>query len=218
MLSPPRRLEIDHRTIKLMVGVIAISIAPLTSAFAKERIASVSASYYEAGWSQSIFIGFLFAIAALLLAYNGYSRVEMIMSKIAACAGLGVALFPCQCDTHSEQVPHAHGLFAAIMFLILAYFCYAFLQRARVKPYAQAAARVAIYVACGVAIILVILVLAINNLPGAPVRKLIPRITFYGETVAFVAFGISWLTASRVLPVITNRSERFSPFRTANPT
>jgi len=49
----------------------------------------ISASYYEGGWSQSIFIGFLFAIAALLLGYNGYSKTEMVLSKVAAFAGLG---------------------------------------------------------------------------------------------------------------------------------
>ena len=71
MLEAPKREEIDHRTIKLIVGVIALSLATLTGAFAGTPIASISASYYEGGWSQTIFIGFLFAIAAFLLAYNG---------------------------------------------------------------------------------------------------------------------------------------------------
>lgn len=217
MLPAPQRQEIDHRTIKLLVGVVAIAIAPLTHAFARTRLASISASYYESGWSQSIFIGFLFAIAALLLAYNGYSRVEMISSKVAAVASLGVALFPCQCDTHTEQVPHAHGLFAAIMFMILAYFCYAFRQRAKEKHYAQATARAAIYTACGIVIVVVIIVLAFNDLSGDVLRRSVPRLTFYGETVGLVAFGVSWLTASRVLPFITNADDRFSPVRAENP-
>jgi hypothetical protein len=217
MLPAPRRREIDHRTIKLLVGSIAITIAPLTSAFARTRLASISASYYEVGWSQSIFIGFLFAIGALLLAYNGYSRVEMVMSKAAAIAGVGIVLFPCQCGNHVEQIRHAHGIFAAVMFLILAGFCYVFLQRARAKPSAQARARVAIYVVCGIAIVVAVVVLAINNLPGAPVAQFVPRIIFYGETLGLVAFGVSWLTASRVFPGITSADERFSPLRRNNP-
>jgi hypothetical protein len=217
MLTPPRRLEIDHRTIKLIIGIIALAIAPLTRLLAGKPITSISASYYEGGWSQSIFVGFLFAIAALLLSYNGYSRVEMIMSKVAAIAALGVALFPCQCDTHTEQPKHLHGLFAAIMFLILAYFCYAFLERARAKAQPKARARVVVYAACGVAILLAIVVLGLNNLLGEALSALVPRITFYGETVGLIAFGISWLTASRTIPFLTEKSERFSPLRAENP-
>ena len=217
MLTPPKRHEIDHRTIKLVVGVIAIAIAPLTSVFASTRLESISASYYEGGWSQSIFIGFLFAIAAMLLAYNGYSKTEMILSKVAAGAGLGVALFPCKCDTHAERVPYAHAIFAAVMFLILAYFCVLFRRRAKAKAHAQANWRAMIYTACGVAIILAIVVLGVNAFANDAIRQVVPQVTLYGETVGLVAFGVAWLTASRVLPFITSADERFSPFRAHNP-
>src|ERR1041385_4589712 len=93
MLSTPVREEIDHRTIKLIVGLIALTLAFLTGLFTGFTITSISASYYEGGWSQSIFIGFLFAIAAFLAAYNGFSRTDMLMSKFAAAAALGVGLF-----------------------------------------------------------------------------------------------------------------------------
>jgi hypothetical protein len=217
MLSPPTHREIDHRTIKLLVGAIAISIGPLTCTLAKTRITSISASYYEAGWAQSIFIGFLFAVAALLLAYNGYSTTEMILSKVAAGAGLGVALFPCGCDTHTESIPYVHEIFATAMFLILAYFCYGFFRRARDKQGGPAKARTGIYAVCGLAIILAILVLTFNGLADNAVQKHFSRVIFYGEFVALVAFGVSWLTASRVIPVITSKEERFSPFRANNP-
>jgi hypothetical protein len=75
------RPEIDHRTIKLIVGGVALGLAPLTIALSPAPIASISASYHEGGAAQSVFVGFLFAIAALLLAYNGLSRTEMILSK-----------------------------------------------------------------------------------------------------------------------------------------
>jgi hypothetical protein len=224
MLPSPRRHEIDHRTIKLIVGVVAISIAPLTSVLAKlPNIASVSESYYKGGWSQSIFIGFLFAIAALLLGYNGYSRTEMVLSKVAAFAGLGVVLFPCNCDQPADKLPPqtvalpaAHFIFAAIMFLILAYFCYGFLQRARAKPSGPAHTRAIIYAICGTLILVSIVVLAVNGLTSS-LQRSFPRIVFYGEATALIAFGVSWLTASRVLPVLTTPDERFSPFRATNP-
>ena len=195
MLPTPERPEIDHRTIKLTVGVVALSLAALTSLFAKTAITSISAAYYEGGTAQSILVGFLFAASALLLA----------------------ALFPCKCGTHVEPFPGVHDLAAAVMFVILAYFCYSFIKRARTKGYPQAKLRVKIYALCGIAILLAIVVLGIDRLTDGALTDRIPRLTFYGEAVGLIAFGSSWLTASRVLPVVTNPKERFSPFRKENP-
>ena len=217
MSTAPKQQEIDHRTLKLIVGIVALSLAGLTSAFATTAITSISASYYEGGWSQSIFVGFLFAIAAFLLAYNGLSRPEMILSKVASAAALGVALFPCECGSHPALVPYIHGASAAVMFLILAYFCYAFYKRAREKGYPQANVRAAIYAGCGAAILLSIVALAVDHFSHGALSQSIPRFEFYGEATGLVAFGISWLTASRTLPLITREDERFSPLREANP-
>lgn len=213
----PKHQEIDHRTLKLIVGVIAISLASLTAAFADRSITSISASFHEGGWSQTVFIGFLFAIAAFLMAYNGLTKVEMVLSKVASLAALGVAMFPCKCDTHDEIIPNIHGISAAVMFLILAYFCYAFFRRAKVKGYPQAELRAAIYAICGLLIVASIGVLAFDGLTGNSISAQIERLTFYGEAIGLVAFGVSWLTASRVLPVLTRPSERFSPLKENNP-
>lgn len=223
MLTEPTREEINHRTIKLIVGLVAISLATLTSAFATSSITSISASYYEGGWAQTVFIGFLFAIAALLLAYNGLSSTEMLLSKVASGAALGVALFPCECKGHPllisypPMIPYLHGISAAVMFLILVFFCYAFYLRARQKHYPQANVRAVIYVVCGVAILASIILLAADRLFHNALSQSIPRLVFYGEATGLVAFGVSWLTASRTLPLVTRKDERFSPLRKSNP-
>lgn len=217
MLPTPKREEIDHRTIKLLVGLIALSLPYLTSFFSGSSITSISASYYEGGWSQSIFVGFLFAIAAFLLAYNGQSTGEMVLSKIASVAALGVALFPCRCGDRDEIIPHVHAISATAMFLVLAYFCYLFFQRARRKGYGQARARAVIYALCGITILLSMLVVACDGLSGGVLSAKVPRLTFYGERAALLAFGISWLTASRVLPVLTREDERFAPWSDRTP-
>jgi len=217
MLPKPVRQEIDHRTIKLIVGVIALSLATLTDLFAKTSITSISASFYEGGWSQSIFIGFLFAIAALMLAYNGKSRIEMLLSKVAGVTALGIAMFPCECGGRPPLVPHVHGTAAGVMFLILAFFCYLFFERARAKGYAQAKLRSVIYLLCGLAILSSILVIGGDWMSGGELSLKVRRLTFYGEATGLVAFGVSWLTASRVLPILTASEERFSPLRDQNP-
>ena len=222
MQLTPQREEIDHRTIKLLVGVIALTLSSLTSFFAGTPINSISASYHAGGWAQSFFVGFLFAISAFLLAYNGLSFREMVMSKIAALAAIGVALFPCKCDQQPEILPYVHAAAAAAMFVMLAGFCYIFFKRARQKGYPQASMRAAIYAACGVAIVLSMAVLALDASTDGMIKAALTslgingaRLTFYVEHAALIAFGISWLTASRVLPVITRPDERFSPLGNA---
>lgn len=217
MIAPPAHQEIDHRTIKLIVGIVALSLAPLTSNLAVSPLSSISASYYEGGWSQSIFVGFLFAIAALMLCYNGMNSWDMLLSKVASAAGAAVALFPCTCETHSHAFANVHALAATVLFLVLAYFCYVFFKRARVKPGKPAKARAGIYAVCGVVMLGSILVLALAGMSSSSGIGHIARVTFYGEAAGLTAFGVSWLTASRVLPGITSKAERFSPLAQTNP-
>jgi hypothetical protein len=215
MYSNPKRVEIDSHTIKLIIGVIAISLATLTSFFSETPIQSISASYHEDGWSRDIFVGFLFAISAFLLAYNGKSAPEMVLSKVAAIAAMGVAMFPCKCENHPEIIPYVHGTSAAVMFLVLANFCYIFFRRAYGKGHMQARLRANIYALCGIIIVASIVIIAIDNLSGGIISSKISRLTFIGEAAGLIAFGTAWLSASRILPLITSKEERIalSPFR-----
>ncbi len=221
MTPNPQPEEIDPRTLKLIVGVIAISLPILTSRCASVPLKSISESYYETGWSHSIFIGFLFAIAAFLMAYNGVEPHEKPLSKGASVAALGVALFPCDCGHDPNVVPYVHGLSAAAMFIALAFFCRAFYRRARKKArekgYAEADRRAVIYVLSGVAIVLSIVVLAIDYASGHRLSAGFPTLTFWGEAVALVAFGVAWLTASKTVPGLAGPAEHFSPLRENNP-
>ena len=218
MTSKPTRVEIDHHTIKLIIGVIAISLATLTSIFSETPLESISASYHEEGWSSIIFIGFLFAISAFLIAYHGRSAFELVISKIAAVSALGVAMFPCSCGGHQEIIPHVHYISATVMFLILVAFCYSFFKRARGKGHTQAVFRAYIYAICGITILVSIAVIGLDFVLDEAISSRISRLTFYCEAVALVAFGIAWLTASRILPLITRKDERLSisPFRRNN--
>jgi len=215
MTLKPTRVEIDHHTIKLIVGVIAISLATLTSILAKTPLESISASYHEDGWSSDIFVGFLFAISAFLLAYHGRSVFEMVISKIAAISTLGVALFPCSCGGHQEIIPYVHYISAGVMFLILVAFCGSFFKRAHNKGHTQALIRAYIYAICGIAIFISIGVIGLDSLLKGTISSRVSRLTYYCEAVALIAFGIAWLTASRILPIITRRDERLSisPFK-----
>lgn len=228
MKTPLQRYEIDHRTIKLIVGLIAVTLASATSGFAyltQTTILSISASYHVDGWARNSFVGSLCVISALMLAYNGMSWQEKTLSKIAAIAALGIAFFPCKCPEFTkspEYVPIVHGFSAAVMFLVLAYMCRLFRKRARAKldlaefdlPGLRKAAakRALIYSICGWTIVVSVLVLLLDEILGARISDLVPRLTFIGEAVGLIAFGVAWLTASRVIWGIAAPAERFAPW------
>jgi hypothetical protein len=136
----------------------------------------------------------------------------MILSKIAATAALGIALFPCDCDGHDQIIPYVHGISAAIMFIVLAWFCLIFYRRARAKGHAEARRRAFIYAASGFLIVASILVLVFYFLSGGAISEKITRLVFYGERTGLMAFGISWLTASRIFPLLANNDEKLTFF------
>jgi hypothetical protein len=202
--------EIDHHTLKLMVGLIALTLANITAFFAATPLESISASYHEGGWSRDIFVGFLFAIGAFLVAYNGVDSKEFILAKVAAMAAMGVAMFPCRCEDHEEILPYVHIVSAAVMFLVLAGFCWVFYNRARAKRRRQADWRSYAYATCGLVILAAVGILVFDGVTKGSISSSVERLTFYGERASLIAFGISWLVASRVLPIITAADERVS--------
>ncbi len=213
MASKEQHAEIDNHTMKFIVGFIAISLAYLTEKFAVKPLASISASYWDEGlWSGNIFVGFLFAISAFLLSYNGHERREKWLSKVAALAAICVAIFPCGCDGHPQIIPMVHYIAASVMFSILAVFCYFFFLRAWKKGWAQARTRAILYGGCGLAIILAMVSMVVDHLMDDALSNRFQQLTFYAEATGLVAFGIAWLTASRILPYLTRSDEKLSIF------
>lgn len=126
-------LTFDHRTLRLLVGVIAFSFPFVVYARASTITTSISASYYTN--ARDIFVGFLFVIGALLLAYKGHNNREAWVSVIGWAAAWATALFPTTCDDCTANVKsfvHVSGAF--ILFSTTVYFClFAFLRRVNDK-------------------------------------------------------------------------------------
>ncbi len=103
-----------------------------------------------------------------------------------------------------------HGASAGVMFAVLAWFCWDFIQRAKTKLQdsrrVAASRRIVIYRACGVGMVVAVALFAAHFFTKDE------RLVFWGETFGLVSFGISWLTASHKLPGITAPSEKESLF------
>lgn len=208
MSSKPFYREIDHRTMKLIVGLMAIFLAPLTNLLSEDSLESISASYHAGGLARDVFVGFLFAISTFMVAYNGRNGREQLLGRIAAGAGMGVAVFPCHCgNPDNEIIPWVHGISAAVMFVVLAFFCLGFYRAARKKPHKQAQLRAQVYRLCLIVIVIVIAALGLDAITGGHLKESFESLTFWGEYLGLVAFGISWLTASLAIPLITSQKE-----------
>jgi Ca2+/Na+ antiporter len=74
----------------------------------------------EAGSMRSYFVGFLFAVGAILFANKGYSRREDILLNIAGVSALVIALFPMPWTGKPRVLYWVHGTAAIIFFLAIA--------------------------------------------------------------------------------------------------
>lgn len=205
--------EINQYTIKFLIGFVALSLPVVELVLSRGAITSISESYWypDSHWSRNIFVGSLFAIAALLAGYNGTSSKQLWFGKVAALAAVLIASFPCSCrvDSH-EIVKGVHAASAGVMFAVLAWFCWDFIQRAKTKlndaRRTAASRRIVIYKACGIGMLVAIALFVVHAITKEE------RLIFWGETFGLVSFGLSWLTASHKLPGITHPSEREAMF------
>lgn len=89
--------QINHKTMRLIIGLIAVLLAPMVMllANAEQPLTSISISYWTD--AQDIFVGSLVAVGFFLSAYNGRSETidwEFCLSKAACVFAIVVALFP----------------------------------------------------------------------------------------------------------------------------
>ena len=99
--------QFDHKAIRIMIGVVAILIAPACLLVGGEGVLLSISSYY---WSdaQDVFVGFLIAAGFLLYTYNGSGNgrdCEYFMSKFAGVFAVFVALFPTETDQGEGSAP-----------------------------------------------------------------------------------------------------------------
>ena len=204
-----KKQEIDHRTLKLMVAIVAFFLASVTSLLAGNAINSISDSYHHGGAARDTFVGAMFAISAFMAAYNGLSRMEGVLARLVAVAALGVALFPGGSIDDGTMAPRVHAVASVVMFLSLAGMCHVFRSRALRKGNRPADRRAQIYRICAVVMVASMSVVLIDHFTGGLIIHRLPRLVFYCEMLALLAFGFAWLAASHVLPWITAPQERW---------
>jgi len=180
----------------LLPFVVAIGRILLPGLQGPEILGSISAYYYSD--MGNVFVGSLCAIGVFLWSYRGYDLQDSIAAHLAAVFGIGIALFPTAPESGAVTqmqgyISLAHATFAGGFFLTLAYFALVLFRKTgpggmtRMKK-----VRNAVFLACGIVILISIAGIALMNYPliAAPLTTLHP--IFWLESLAIVAFGVSW--------------------------
>jgi hypothetical protein len=204
------KLEIDHRALKIMIAMVAFTLANVTSVLANDSILSISEAYKYGGWARDVLVGAMFAVAAFMFAYNGYRPLEKVLTKATAVAALGVALFPGEVEPVGSTTQTVHTIASLVMFSTLAGLCWIFYQRAKRKHLMRANRRAVLYALCGWVMLASMLVVVVDHFMGGPLVEKIPRLVFHCERIALLAFGTAWLAAGHILPWLTDPEERWT--------
>lgn len=100
--------QINHKTMRVVIGAIAILLAPTVYVLSdiESALTSISISYWTN--SHDIFVGSLFAVGFFLFAYNGTGGGkdrEFYLSKASCLFATCVALFPTEGYDNKDTPP-----------------------------------------------------------------------------------------------------------------
>ena len=168
----------------LMLGVFAIT----NTTQVEESI-----SHYYHTDMRNVFVGALSAVALFLFFYCGYDSIDHWISNFAAFFAIGTALFPTTFAGPIDGIGMTHFVCASSFFLMLASLSLFRFTKGAPNPSSQKLHRNKIYIVCGSIMIACLLAVVIYfkffEDPTEP-----KDFVFWAESVALIAFGISWLT------------------------
>jgi uncharacterized membrane protein len=196
-------LVIYYLTLRAFLGYLGI-LLPIILFFGAwiifgTKLQSSISAYYHTKMGD-VLVGSLFAFGVFLFSYKGWDK-DYILARFGCVFAIGVALFP----TNAEGAPFTfvtllHYIFTVAFFGILIYFCLKlFVKSDQEKPYSpKKRLRNRIYRVCGWVMIICMVGIGINFIPGAK-ERLGGSLVFFMETFAIWAFGISWFTKGETL-------------------
>ena len=173
----------------LMLGVLII--------FRGEAILESISHYYHSGMGD-VLVGALCAVALFMFFYSGYDKLDDWAGNVAGFFAIGVAWVPATEVGPSDWIGIVHFTCATCFFIMLTIFSLFLFTKKGPDPTPQKLTRNKIYIACGLIMISCLLAIAIfyNVVPEDNPES---YFVFGAETIALVAFGVSWLTKGEAL-------------------
>ena len=118
-----------YLTLRIGVAALALALPLLLSVggllLADLELQTSMSAYYHAGYGamRNVFPGVLIAVAAFLVLYKGFTAFENWALNLAEVFLIGVALVPMEWNCKTCSGFSAHGTFAVLFFLAIAYVC-----------------------------------------------------------------------------------------------
>jgi hypothetical protein len=187
----------SYLTLRKAVGWIGI-LLPFTMLagylilFRGGMILDSISQYYYSGM-RDVFVGEICAIALFMFFYRGYDDWDKWTSNMVALFALGVAFFPTPEKGTHNWIGTVHFISAAGFFIVLAGISLFLFTKKGSYTTTNKLARNKIYIICGLVILgcLVAIFIYLKFFFREDVRSCL---VFWMETVALIAFGVSWLT------------------------
>jgi hypothetical protein len=157
-------------------------------------------SYYHTDM-RNVFVGALCAIGAFLLSYKDEGKKDTRAGTIAGLCAIGAGLFPIKPPNSAMTIiADLHIGFAGVLYLTLAYFAIVRFPVTDGVPDRRVSLRNRLYRICGWTILVCIVLIAVAQLRFVRAHVGSYRPGFWLESLATVAFGISWLTKGEKIP------------------
>lgn len=220
------KARFDQKRLAAFVGYVAFGlpiVLGLGGLIAEDFRPSLSDFYYKEIALGDIFVGSLFFIGTVMLAFRGWHPKVATLASIAGLVAYFVALFPTAgwqvVDGDSNPVwagpaQWIHLSSALVLFLLLAFFCFFVFtktddyQAVAGAPTPKKKLRNRIYYVSGSVILAMIAAIAIGMFAFGDEWKAL-KLTFWAEAVALLAFGVSWMTHGRVFMRLTADPQDF---------
>jgi hypothetical protein len=197
-------LVYNYKKLRTAIGILGISL-PFTTwlgaliVFQTKLQGSISGYYYTG--TRDVFVGTLWAIGFFFLAYKGYNKREDWLGNLACLFAVGISIFPTTPELNATaaatRIGYIHAGSAACFFAITAVFAFQFTKSNLPKEAlpSRKRNRNRVYKVCGTILsVSLVLIVVTAVLPATVMAKLaVIRPVFLLETIAILAFGVSWL-------------------------
>ena len=197
-------LTITYFTLRKIIGFLAFFLAPalVFGSFILDhtRYIQVSMSAYYHTGVRDLLVGVICGISLFLFSYHGYKWYDSLASKLAGLFALGIAFLPTsETNDKSDIISILHYLTAAIFFVILACMSLFLFTKSKGSMTTKKKQRNRVYRVCGIVILVAIAGIPILGIDSIWEHIKFLKPTFVLETIALVAFGISWLTKGEAI-------------------
>lgn len=194
---------ISYYALRILIGATGVLlpflliIGKLAASNSLKIEFSVS-DYYDNGTAGDFLVGVLFVLGFFLMTYKGHDRTDSRAANLGCLFSLGVALFPT--TSHNNVVHIMHFVFAVSLFSVFIFFSiYLFRKSNQPRGYnKQKEKRNRVYFTCGVIMIICIALITVGMI-WFEALCIKYHLVFWLESLALIAFGISWVTKAEVL-------------------